>query len=363
MTEDLTSKCPLCKQPSPKVKDLFLHPDRLSIDHEIGFLFDCRSCGRFMVAIFDLRHTLLKLDVQTVASPVLVSEIEAFRLSALLREHRIKGRPTVWLRFRDDDAYGMLVDKDNNESPSHVKMPVSELLSRWPDTVPEKLNRTLQNLANLSRNGGQRVELPLLDRGVCFASNWEEMIYQLDSLCDQELLHEPRHSLSEGSEAVVSAEGWSRVDELARGPGSPVNKALVAMWFGDDDHKSEMTALYEKVIEPAVEDAGYRATRVDREQHNDYIMDEVMGLIRLAPFVIADFTDNRRGVYFEAGFARGLGLQVIHTCRKSDFDKHAHFDIKQVNTITWEQPEDLSKPLCDRIMGTIGKGPYKKRET
>ncbi len=33
-------------------------------------------------------------------------------------------------------------------------------------------------------------------------------------------------------------------------------------------------------------------------------------------FMIADFTGHRGGVYFEAGFAHGLGIPVIWTCRE-----------------------------------------------
>lgn len=78
-------------------------------------------------------------------------------------------------------------------------------------------------------------------------------------------------------------------------------------------------------------------------------------MIRVAPFVVADFTGNRGGVYFEAGFARGLNIPVIHTCRKSRFDA-AHFDIQQINTIVWEQPEELDEMLLHRIRGTLGEG-------
>jgi len=136
------------------------------------------------------------------------------------------------------------------------------------------------------------------------------------------------------------------------------------MWFGsgDVDRTSEMADLYENSIRPAVNDAGYHERRVDGEEYNDFIMDKVLGLIRLAPFVIADFTGNRGGVYLEAGFARGLGIPVIHTCNSDDFKK-AHFDIQQINTIKWKESGDLREKLHHRIMATLGPGPYKKRET
>ena len=75
---------------------------------------------------------------------------------------------------------------------------------------------------------------------------------------------------------------------------------------------------------------------------------------------MADFTqgDNgaRGGVYFEAGFALGLGLRVVYTCRKDEVDKLA-FDTRQYSHILWEKPEDLREALANRIVALIGEGP------
>jgi len=139
---------------------------------------------------------------------------------------------------------------------------------------------------------------------------------------------------------------------------------FVAMWYGgkedtEDGGKTqqEMNRIYEDGIKPAVEDAGYHVIRVDLVEHNEWIMDQVLGLIRLAPFVVADFTGHRHGVYFEAGFARGLGKPVIQTCEEGDLDK-AHFDTRQLNHVLWTKPEDLRKRLYNRIINSVGPGPH-----
>ena len=132
---------------------------------------------------------------------------------------------------------------------------------------------------------------------------------------------------------------------------------FVAMWFGDTDEKATMDDVFQNAIQPAIEQAGYRATRVDIVEHNDWIMDKVLGDIRLAPFVVADFTGNRNGVYFEAGFAHRLGKPVINTCREEDFNK-AHFDTKQLNHVLWKSAEELQTKLYFRIVGTVGQGPH-----
>lgn len=88
------------------------------------------------------------------------------------------------------------------------------------------------------------------------------------------------------------------------------------------------------------------------KEHNNNICDEIIAEIRRSKFLIADFTGQRGGVYFEAGFAYGLGLPVIWTCKKDDVS-NLHFDINHYNFILWEKSEDLCTNLCNRILATI----------
>jgi nucleoside 2-deoxyribosyltransferase len=78
-----------------------------------------------------------------------------------------------------------------------------------------------------------------------------------------------------------------------------------------------------------------------------------MAEIRRSGLIVADFTGNRGGVYFEAGFAMGLGLPVIWTVRQDDIDA-VHFDTRQYNHITWSTPQELREKLYNRVMATIG---------
>ncbi len=111
-------------------------------------------------------------------------------------------------------------------------------------------------------------------------------------------------------------------------------------------------------IERGIREAGYSPLRIDRQQHNNKIDDEIVASIRRGKFLVADFMDHRGGVYFEAGFAKGLGLEIVWLCREDHLAK-LHFDTRQYSHIIWK-PEDLheiTKALKDRIKATIGHGP------
>lgn len=327
--------------------------NRSHIDNAV--LVDCPACGRF--AVTDQDHINLKSQRLRTWEP-------AFRLSALLREQAIRALstrplPPFWLRF-GMDPYGPLQRKDL------TPIDLDELLGRWPSTVPDRLDRTLCNLAWCSPRAGHKLKIDPKDTTIAFAEIPDEAQFHFLSLGGRGMLRiepDPWHTITAVS---LTAEGWERFDELTHGAGEPANPVFVAMWFGvKEDAKresiqkteAEMTRIYKEGIEPAVKRAGYDVTRVDLEQFNDCIMDQILGDIRAAPFVVADFTGHRNGVYLEAGFARGLGHTVIQTCAESHFE-NAHFDIKHLNHIRWGDAGDLQEQLFQRIRGTIGQGPH-----
>jgi hypothetical protein len=160
----------------------------------------------------------------------------------------------------------------------------------------------------------------------------------------------------------LSSAGYKYLDEISAG-GAPTDQAFVAMWFD-----KTMEAAFEEGFASAIREAGYRPLRIDKKEHNNKIDDEIIAEIRRSRFVVADFTsavfkvgdeeksEPRGGVYFEAGFALGLGTPVIWTV-KSDLVKYVHFDTRQYAHITWTSPEDLRTQLTNRIRAVISQGP------
>jgi hypothetical protein len=142
------------------------------------------------------------------------------------------------------------------------------------------------------------------------------------------------------------------------------NKGFVAMWFSET-----VKPLYERCIAPAIGKAGYEPMIMNRLEHVNRIDDEIEVQIKGSKFVVADFTGQRGGVYYEAGFARGLGKPVIWTAHKWSF-KQMHFDIKQFNCLTWikkdwegdiQDTNSFCHRLAFRIENVCGKGQKSER--
>jgi hypothetical protein len=154
-----------------------------------------------------------------------------------------------------------------------------------------------------------------------------------------------------GFDFVITADGWAHLEAGKPNTASPF--AFVAMNFDPS-----LAFLFDNAIEPAVREAGYRALRIDRHEHINRIDDEIIAMLRKSRFCIADFTGQKAGVYFEAGFALGFHLPVIWSAR-SDETKNVHFDTRQYNLLLWQadQLPDFRSRLKNRIEAIIGKGP------
>ena len=164
-----------------------------------------------------------------------------------------------------------------------------------------------------------------------------------------------------GSTYKITPHGWSYREEL-RKRDIDSNVAFVALWV---NKKTDL--LWEKGIKPAVYYAGYEPYRVDKDRKVEKIDNEIFVKILESNFVISDFTGQRPNVYYEAGFAKGLGKKVIWTCKEREIKlKRVGFDIRQYSFLTWEDSSlnEFSEKLYYTILEFVGRGKqYKESST
>ena len=214
-------------------------------------------------------------------------------------------------------------------------------------TVAERADRLLLEAVRGQSGLGERINVTEPRFVAATYSQGVEEVHFLGRLLGERGFME---ELSIGGDCEVLPSGHVAADELTSKLGRS-DKGFVAMWFDKG-----LKPVYENGFRAGIKNAGYEPDRSDQGEYTNRIDDEIIARIRAAAFVVADFTGHRGGVYFEAGFALGLGREVIWTCRKDDM-KDLHFDIRQYNTLDWEDPEDLATRLQHRIEATVGKGP------
>jgi nucleoside 2-deoxyribosyltransferase len=92
-----------------------------------------------------------------------------------------------------------------------------------------------------------------------------------------------------------------------------------------------------------------------RHEHVNRIDDEIIAQIRKSRFMVADFTSQNPGAYFEAGLMQGLGRPVFWMCNDAEREK-LHFDTRQYNHILYTDLGDARVRLHNRIIAVVGEG-------
>ena len=265
-------------------------------------------------------------------------------------DDRVKARLTTWLV--DQRRLGVKCPEIYMKT-----ITIAEQQKGLP--VHERANRLLQYIGDQTVEIGGRFSFTVPDMSNTAAAAWSESIKQEEVETLLEYLDEQGwiKSKKEYSSHTLTVGGYARLAELETA-NTELSKGFVAMWFDDSTQKA-----WEEGIKLGIEDAGYDAVRIDEKEHTNKIDDEIIAEIKRSRFVVADFTQGedgtRGGVYYEAGFAHGLGIEVFFTCRE-DALKHVHFDTRQYNHIIWKNPEELRERLAARISAVIGDGPYKE---
>ena len=219
-------------------------------------------------------------------------------------------------------------------------------------TPTEKLANALKFLKGLMKFDGDMYTLIMSElqqsqiwRKYYYTNN-KELAFYIDSLKAQGLINFERAS-GQFANVRFTVEGLASQFELEEKRRS--KQCFVAMSFD-----KQFDDLYNNHIKLAVESTGFKAFRVDKTnvESDKTVNDAIIAGIKDSNFTIADFTQQRHGVYFEAGFALGRGQKVIYTCRQDELEK-CHFDTRNFQHIVWEDYEDLKSKLIDKIKAAI----------
>jgi len=310
-------------------------------------------------------HATLNLDSNSGTWAVVCQRCGRYSLPAggqdMLRTSGLTPRQVAciagWIR-EHQDSY---IDSDRLTSLRELR----------PPPVGDKATKLLLALSKLHPNAGQIIRVFSCDLDMIpqyaqrpnvvallpdflylVGSAWIESRVEFDYIVKDYLGDSRKLLMDIGDQQQghkITPDGWAFLDDLQRGnPSSRVG--FIAMWF-----RKELDPVL-LAIESGIRDAGYDPKRIDRVEHNNRIDDEIIAWIRRSKFVVADMTGNRGGVYFESGYALGMGLQVIWLCDEKRLHR-VHFDNRQYNFIEWsaDRLPELTQRLQNRIEATIGR--------
>ncbi|MCK9294378.1 MAG: hypothetical protein M0P70_04795 [Desulfobulbaceae bacterium] len=332
----IKDKCPICQS------DMTLTSDRNGRD---VYHIDCKHrCGEYSIT----RNALINLQNTSIST----------RQSA--------------------NISGWLCDNQGYE----IDCKIIDSLTQLPSpSFHEKSDKILLYLEKRTPFAGARVNKTHKFISVGWCVNYEELKEITNYLKDTQRIIE--ESATPNTFFKIIPQGWDHLEKIKFRNFSS-RQCFVAMWFAP-----EMEKVYSSAIKPAIEfvEEGltrprFEALKINNFEHINDINDEIIGQIRRSRFMVCDLTGHRGGVYFEAGFAYGLGIDVIYTCRKDWthdeilkdktgnsvkklFDSNSniikikkegvHFDLAHRNRIEWTYDElpEFKERLEKRIKSVI----------
>lgn len=333
--ENGTITCPICGR-----KDA----TRSENMEKMKYSYSCKNCTEFSIPTYDL-------------------EYPEFREKLIQNKAILSGV----CRHIFEDGQGI--------APVSI-MTISDLLKS--EFVPEDLSSKFECLQIYIGKKSRNVFFEFtvdetIFPSVAYLNDNKELSKMLQMLSAEGVIETVLESASGRLNYKLTLRGIKEIQAI-RSPNKQSEQAFIAMWF--DPSLNDACA---NAFAFAIEQCGYKPKRIDQAPFNTKICDEIVASIKSSRFIIADFTGNRGGVYFEAGYAMGFGIPVIYTCRKDWFatkrkeqltvkakngklvpgihevEESVHFDVNHYHFIVWESVDDLKEKLIARISATIGE--------
>lgn len=251
------------------------------------------------------------------------------------------------LNFQMFEREGIVFEvlKDNWEDKIHKVV--------YPKTPKDKIDNLFKSLWKLQKFDGEKIKLPdsfskpQFYYKHFFKSEFE-CFYYFKTLEHLDLIKIYANNSDDlPTMFQLTIKGLNYYLELTES-GKFSNKCFVAMSF---DKKMESTRT---AIKTTLENNHFFPIIIDEQliDSSQTINDAIISEIRSCKFCIADFTEQKDGVYFESGFAIGLGKPVIYTCHKDWFSK-SHFDTNHFPHLIYESIDDLKGKLDKKIKAWI----------
>lgn len=340
----MSNTCTICGAPNPE--------KQVSYNHD-SIWVNCPVCGRYVATVgFHTRNALPK---DMIASYLYHN--------AVSRNSKQSSDYTCFLGLPSE--YETEKQNDNN---LHL-VTSEEIEAFYPLKFSERIDKILLALAHKSQYFGDVLSISSEEmQSLLFISRFDrnnnvlsesdintQRVRLLQYLHSNGYVHHSQSSDFEDYYWLLS-DGWKRVDEIEKGSINSKN-VFVSMAFNDGT-KNTREAIRNGII-----DAGFSPEFIDEIIHNKQIVPEMFRLIRESRFLILDISDPNYGAYYEAGYALGLGKEVIITCSEEVFRKEyktdeekrymkylkPHFDILQKQILVWKDHTDLTKQLSEWI--------------
>ena len=258
------------------------------------------------------------------------------------RYRKVRHILSGWTRERSEKQEKTMIIMADDAPPVEDGIAVKAILNlpTIPHTIDEQIMKLLEAIHRKSAFFGDEISIKTSqDYPFAYLEHFErsgELVRPFSKMLSQVIklgwLNRPSGNIYK---VELTIEGL-RVLEKARRVTPETFDCFIAMPFGDE----LLDRIYKEAMVPAILAAGYRPIQMAYLEHNNNIIDEMLGNIKRSRFLVADLTHQNQNVYYEAGFAQGLGIPVTYTVHEEHADD-IKFDTQHTNQIRWTDSDEL----------------------
>jgi hypothetical protein len=300
-------------------------PIKHTVSQDLVVNFSCSNCGKYRI-----EHQALKL---------IPNEL---RDNYFYKKHMMSG----YIREMTDIGAHLDVINVNN---------FTNLINN--DTIPkdiiEKSDKLLLHILRKSKHMFDEIKVSSNQPAIAYSRTEVEFTSNFEALKQFGFINYSKVTVfTEDDEEEIAMrcsltiEGIKRAQLIEKSV-SAIKQCYVAMWCSDGRRH-----LYDSFISTAIIESGYSPVIIPEKESNDDTFDEMILEIRKSKFVIIDLSENRPSIYYEGGFAYGLGKEIIYICKEDDLDDKS-FHISHSSILFWKDGNDLYTKLKNRILATI----------
>ncbi len=314
MSEELTH-CPVCG----------FHDFKQYPRQEDMYFFECGRCGEYVIS-WEMLHTIPALKQE--------QNVIKIALSGLARE-LYETKQTV---------------------PTFLTTNFEQLATSYPvpdlNSIEDKALKLLQRVKEKTTYFGEKVDLGDAEVAypLAYAMNRQEFWALCEFLQSKGMASFEKYQMSNCISARIqlTSDGWDTARKLGV-KNEKSQKGFVAIWF-DDSMNDSINA-----IEGAIREVGFTPICIRDEHFSQRIMDKALGEIRESRFVVVDLTGGRSSVFFEAGFAHGLGIETIYVFKDGGDEGSLplEFYVRHYQCYRYKGADDLKSILIDAIRARI----------
>lgn len=306
MSEIQISNCPICGYPSPPwgrgENDLYI--------------VDCIRCKKFRIDEEVLR---LSGEMQKLRN-------NADKLSGLNRLLTITAKKSITI-------YATNLNKILQDG----LIPEREDIVKKAEFLLNAIKRRTKIYGDIVQVNGE------IDPPLAFAANSQELEALLLLLQQKgDILIKDQDS--NFTYVQITALGWIGLQKQIKDS----NQGFIAVWF---DEKGRLDEAILKTQE-AIHECGFKSMCIREEYYRETILEKAIGEIKRSRFMVANLTGHRSSVYFEAGYAQGMGIDVIYVCDK-EYKDDASFYPKNYNIYFYSNPAELKEMLITVIRSRV----------